>query len=248
MQEVTPPSDRAGRVIDYIASDLRHPGFGGVPSDTGEGNTPGLHVEKEEDVIRNQTTPGQDLNREEVCSGKDGHVSGDEVFPTRALAAPRCRRDAVPLQNVPDSLVRDVVAEVGERAGDPIVAPAFVLLGHADDQRFEFGSDTRTSWIRAMFRAVELAGDQTSIPGEDGFRFGNTGHLRQTFPSEPLADFGERRALGVGKSQTSGDVRAKDLILRDQVFALEEQALIDEASYVRQQPGAVVVSHVESAW
>ena len=45
-----------------------------------------------------------------------------------------------------------------------------------------------------MFRAVELPGDQTAIPGEDGFRFRKTGHVGQTLPPEPLADFGERRA------------------------------------------------------
>ena len=54
--------------------------------------------------------------------------------------------------------------------------------------------------------------------------------------SFPLANFSERRALGVRKPQTSGDVGAKDSILRNQVFALEEQALIDQASHVRQQP------------
>src|SRR5690349_6937397 len=120
MQEVTTPTDRAGRVIDYVASDLGHPGFGGVPGDPGEGNAPGLQVEKEEDVICNEATPSQHLNREEVCSGKDGHVSRDEVFPSRALAALRRWRDAVPLQDVPDRLIGDVVAEVGKRAGDPI--------------------------------------------------------------------------------------------------------------------------------
>src|SRR5690349_15513349 len=111
MQEVTTPTDRAGLVIDYIASDLRHPAFGRVPGDTGEGNAARLQVEKEEDAIRNETTPGQDFNREETCSGQDGHVSGDEDFPSRALASLGRWRDAVPLQNVPDSLIRDVVAE-----------------------------------------------------------------------------------------------------------------------------------------
>jgi hypothetical protein len=43
-----------------------------------------------------------------------------------------------------------------------------------------------------MLRAVELAGDQTAIPGEDGLRFRNTGHLRQTLPPQPLAECGFR--------------------------------------------------------
>jgi hypothetical protein len=31
------------------------------------GNAARLQVEKEEDIIRNETTPGQDVNGEEVC-------------------------------------------------------------------------------------------------------------------------------------------------------------------------------------
>ena len=95
MQHVTTSTDRTSVLIDSIASHLRHPGFGGVSGDAGEGNAPRLQVEKEEDVIGNETTPSQDLNGEEVCSGKDGHVSGHEVFQSRSLAAAsalvRCR-------------------------------------------------------------------------------------------------------------------------------------------------------------
>jgi len=39
------------------------------------------------------------------------------------------------------------MAEIGERANDAIVTPAFVLLGHADDERFDFWPDPRTSWV-----------------------------------------------------------------------------------------------------
>jgi hypothetical protein len=138
------------------------------------------------------------------------------------------------------------MAEVGESAGDAIVTPAFVLPGHAKDQPFEFRADGWTTRVGTMLRAVELAGDQPTIPGEDRFRFRNTGHFRQTLPPERFSDFGEGRALGVGKPQSSGGVGAKDSILRNQVFALEEQALIDQASHVRQQPCQAVVLHDES--
>jgi hypothetical protein len=128
------------------------------------------------------------------------------------------------------------MAEIGQSAGNAIVTPAFVLLGHAEDQRFNFRADGRTTRVGAMFRAVELAGNQTAVPGRDGFRLRNTSHLRETLPPEPLADFRERRPFRVRKLQSSGDVGAKDSILRNQIFALKEQALIDQASHVRQQP------------
>jgi len=82
----------------------------------------------------------------------------------------------------------------------------------------------------------------------DGFGLPNTAYIRQTLPPEPLADFGESRALGVRKPQSSGDVGAKDSILRNQIFALEEKALIDQPSHVRQQPCPTVVLHAESIW
>ena len=118
------------------------------------------------------------------------------------------------------------MTEIGESASNAIVPPAFVLLGHAKDQRFEFRVDARRSRVGAVPRAVELAGDQTTIPGEDGIRFRNTGHLRETLSPQSAANFGEGRALGIRKPQASGNVGAKDSILRNQVFALEEKALI----------------------
>jgi hypothetical protein len=40
-------------------------------------------------------------------------------------------------------------------------------------------------------------------------------------------------------------MRAKDAVLGDEVFVLEEQALIDQARYIRQQPHPLVVAHGE---
>ena len=91
------------------------------------------------------------------------------------------------------------MAEIGESASNAVVTPAFVLLGQAKDQRFEFTGDARTSRVGAMLRAVELAGDQTVIPCEDRFRFRNTGHFGETLPPQPLANFTERRALAIRK-------------------------------------------------
>src|SRR4051812_28418524 len=136
------------------------------------------------------------------------HVGGNEVLPTRVLAAFRRWRDAVAFKNVSDRLIGELMAEIGESAGNAIVAPTSVLLGHAEDQRFDFRADARTTQVGAMLRAVELAGDQTAIPGEDGLRFRNTGHLREILSPQPLANSGEGRALGVRKPQSTGDVGA----------------------------------------
>ena len=84
-----------------------------------------------------------------------------------------------------------------------------------------------------MLRAVELAGNQTTIPGQDGIRFGNAGHFHQIFPAQAFSDLSQGRAFGVGEPQTPREVGAEDSILCDQVLALEEQALVHRASDVR---------------
>jgi len=104
VQHVTAVAECSG-VADSIASHLRHPGFGRVSGEAGEDHAPGLQVDKEEEVVCYETTPGQDLEGEEVCPDKDGHVGGDEVPPTGILASLRRWGDAVPVQNVPDCLM-----------------------------------------------------------------------------------------------------------------------------------------------
>ena len=99
-----------------------------------------------------------------------------------------------------------------------------------------------------MLRAVELAGDETTIPGQDGLWFRNTRHLGQILSPQPLPNLRESGALRVGEAYFAGHVRTEDSILRDQVFALEEQALIDQPCHVRQQPRPGVVLHAESIW
>ena len=85
-----------------------------------------------------------------------------------------------------------------------------------------------------MLRAVELAGDQTTIPGQDGVWPGNAGNLRQLFSAKTLGDLGECGPFRIGEPQPRGNVGSEDAILCDQVFALEEQTLVYQACDVRQ--------------
>jgi hypothetical protein len=40
-----------------------------MPGYAGDGDAPALQMQKEEDVIRHETAPGQNLDREEVRAG-----------------------------------------------------------------------------------------------------------------------------------------------------------------------------------
>jgi len=56
-----------------------------------------------------------------------------------------------------------------------------------------------------MFGAIELLGDEPSIPGQDGVGFGDTGDLLKCSPAEPLTNFSEGRSLGIQKAQTGAE-------------------------------------------
>jgi hypothetical protein len=83
-----------------------------------------------------------------------------------------------------------VVTEIGQRTADPIVAPGGVLLGRTDDQRLDRRISARPPRIGATLRAIELAGDETTIPGQDGVWLGNAGHLHELFSAKAFGDFG----------------------------------------------------------
>jgi hypothetical protein len=56
----------------------------------------------------------------------------------------------VPFENIADRLTGDVMTEIGERAGDPIVAPTGSLLGHPDDKRLDHRINARASRMGTM--------------------------------------------------------------------------------------------------
>jgi hypothetical protein len=85
-------------------------------------------LKEEQDVIRGEAAPGQHLYGEEIRAGKDRHMRRDEILPAGALGPFRCGREAVSLQDISDRLVRDVMAQVGQRTCDAIVTPTGVLF------------------------------------------------------------------------------------------------------------------------
>src|SRR5713226_9058707 len=46
------------------------------------------------------------------------------------------------------------------------------------------------AWILSVLGAIELLGDQSSIPGHDGVGFGDAGDLAERFASQALASLG----------------------------------------------------------
>ncbi|HWQ56796.1 MAG TPA: hypothetical protein VN442_24125 [Bryobacteraceae bacterium] len=66
----------------------------------------------------------------------------------------------------------------------------------------------------------------------------------EVLEADPLAVPPESSAW-IGQAQPRRKMRAADAIFFDQVFILQEQALIHQASYVRQKPHPLVLSGID---
>jgi len=103
----------------------------------------------------------------------------------------RCRRNLQGLENPADRGCADPVAELKQLTLDSLVSPAVVLGREPLDQRGDLGADRRPPrWVRVS----PLAGDQATVPPQDGARGDQPVHpqLRRQEPDER----GEDRSAG----------------------------------------------------
>jgi len=86
-------------------------------------------MDEEQHVVGHQPAQRQHLGCEEVGACQQVHVGPDEGGPRgRPLALGRWRQAVTP-QYIADRLIGNLVPQIGQRSGDPVVAPAPVLAG-----------------------------------------------------------------------------------------------------------------------
>src|SRR5688500_14928296 len=90
----------------------------------------------------------------------------DALLPGRGLTTLRSRCDPMPLENVPDGLIRYVMAEVGESTANSVISAAGVFSRRLDDQALYPGAGRRPAWIGTVLRDIELLRREFAIPGE----------------------------------------------------------------------------------
>ena len=73
----------------------------------------------------------------------------------------------------------------------------------------------------------------------------HTRNVFQRFTAEPFADLRQRGSLGISEPQPSGQMCSQDKVLGSQVLILQEQLLVYQPRYIRQQTCPVVVLHVD---
>src|SRR4029453_592224 len=92
---------------------------------------------KEEDVIRHQPTPCPHFGGEEVGGHEHIHMCADKLLPGRRLLTLWGRWNAAALEDIAHRLITDRVAQMGQSAGNTVIAPGAILLGHPHDESFQ---------------------------------------------------------------------------------------------------------------
>src|ERR1039457_678606 len=77
-------------------------------------------------------------------------------------------------------------------------SPGPILLGHANNQPLNCLVDPRPAWA-SMLRAIELARDDPSIPGQNGIRQGRIRHFAECLAAQSTANLAKLRSLRVRK-------------------------------------------------
>ena len=131
------------------------------------------------------------------------------------------------LQDVAHGLVTDGVAQVGQGADDPIIAPGAILLRHAHHQRLQLLVDRGTARGLALLGAVKLLRHEFAVPAENRVGLDDRGHFLQGLLAQLLADLGQGLALAVAQPDTPLDLMAEDAIFGHQVLVAQQQFLID---------------------
>src|SRR5262249_53155998 len=108
-------------------------------------------------------------------------MGADELLPRGRLPPLRCWWESMALEDIPHSLVADGVAQIGQGADDPVIAPGTILLGHADDQGLELRVGRGATGRLALLRAVKFLGYEFAVPAKNCVGLDERRHLLEGF-------------------------------------------------------------------
>src|ERR1035437_2357658 len=160
-------------------------------------------------------------------------VSPNECRPShRALALWRGRHPLAS-QNIPDRLIRNLVPQIGQTAHNPVITPGEILRGHANNQPLNCLVDPRPAWA-SMLRAIELARDEPSIPGQNGIRQGRLRHFAEWLAAQSTANLAKLRSLRVRKLQPPLQLAPQNPVFSSQILVPQQQLMVHRPSDVGQ--------------
>src|ERR1035437_2998663 len=124
--------------------------------------------------------------------------------------------------------------QIGQRPHNPIIAPGPILLGHANNQFLNFSVDPWPARGSPFLRAIELAGDEPSIPGQNGIRQGRIRHFAECLAAQSTANLAELRSLCVRELQPPLQLAPQNPVFSSQILIPQQQLLVHRPRNVGQ--------------
>ncbi len=183
----------------HIASDLLHPYRIRARRDPGNADLAGVELDEEQDTKRDEPAEGPDLGAEEVGGPQHLLMGTDELAPGGRLLSIWGRWKPSAFEDFAYRLVANLVAQLGQGAGNAVITPTAILLGHFHDEVFEFFVDSGAAHGLTLLGAIKFLGHQIAMPGQNRVGFNDVGNLRQGLFTQPLADLSQCSTLGVGE-------------------------------------------------
>ena len=87
---------------------------------------------------------------------------------------------------------------------------------------FRLRTDSWPTRRSALLCAVELVGNEFSIPAEDGIGFRDAGNFFKRLAAEPLSDLRQSLSLAVAEAQ-AGQTSLQNPVFRGEVLILQQQ-------------------------
>src|ERR1022692_4087841 len=124
--------------------------------------------------------------------------------------------------------------QIGRRPHNPIIAPGPILLGHANNQFLNFSVDPWPARGSPFLRAIELAGDEPSVPCQDDVRQGGSRHLAECLATQSTANLAELRSLCVRELQPPLQLAPQNPVFSSQILVPQQQLMVPRPSDVGQ--------------
>src|ERR1700747_3321364 len=101
------------------------------------------------------------------------------------------------LQNIAHRLIGNHIPEIAKGPQNPVKPEAPFFARHANDQLLHLALDPRSTRAMTNLRAIEFAGDQLAVPGQDSVRPGDGCDLGENLAAHATTNFAERGSLGI---------------------------------------------------
>lgn len=175
--------------------------------DAGEVDAAGAMFDEDQGV---QALEGEGAVQVQEVGGEDAVGLGGEELAPGLAGALRCGVDAGGVQDLPDRGWRDRVAEAGEFALDPAVAPGAVVPGQAQDELLDGVCGGRPAGAMVR-RERPLPRNELAVLGQQRGRR-DCEYLVPAFPWDQSGKDGEPDPIGRHVAD-SGDLAAQHRVL-----------------------------------